>query len=68
MIAVEPSTILVFTKAQLFELLRSEPGLAVKFLWMMCRVMNARLSEATDKLVEISVNLRGKTTEVPFSE
>ena len=66
-IAVEPSAMLVFTKTQLFGLLRSDSGLAVKFLWMMCCVMNARVSEATDKLVEISVKLHEKTTELPFS-
>ncbi len=65
-VAMENTHLLIFPRAALFELLRQEPGISVKFLWGISQELNKRLRATSNQLV--GQNNRGGVEKLERSQ
>lgn len=65
--ADKPTTLLVFSRAKVLQVLRSDPMLATKLLWSMNLILVQRLRNTTEDLVTARANLRALGSgDLPF--
>jgi len=65
-IAIEPVTMLVFQRTDLFSLFRTELQVAVKFFWSLSKDLTKRLRTTTEKLAEAKEDIERLEKDLPF--
>jgi CRP-like cAMP-binding protein len=66
--AVEPTRVMIITRAELMNLMRKEPVLAVKLLWSFVQVISDRLRATNAELSEARQELAIAQAVQPFME
>jgi len=66
--ALEPTRAMVIARAELMQLMKREPILAVKLLWSFVQVLSDRLRATNNELSEIRQELAAAQAVRPFAE
>ena len=67
-ITAEPTTFLIIQQKDLFDLLRRESQIAVKFLWALSQSLNQTLRATSEQLAHVKSDLESLRGEGPFLE
>jgi CRP-like cAMP-binding protein len=66
--ALEPTRAMVIARAELMQLMKREPILAVKLLWSFVQVLSDRLRATNNELSEVRQELAAAQAVQPFAE
>jgi serine/threonine protein phosphatase PrpC len=66
-VSQDPIQVLWLEQKELFELLRTDSQMAVKFLWALSQSMNRSLRDTSDQLAAVKTDLATPRSELPFS-
>ncbi|MEN9722386.1 MAG: hypothetical protein RJB38_372 [Pseudomonadota bacterium] len=62
----EPTSVLRFSQKEVFDLMRKDAQIAVKFLWALSQAVNRSLREASDQLATLKAEGRPSIESFPF--